>query len=162
MNDLKCFTLQRNLRSEIFVDGSTDDSEEKINGLNKDGEHVARSNSYTFPKKEKSKKILENVDKDKAPLTQMFYDISANYSLYGDKTKPWDVDNIKFLSPLFGMDDIIKRNIGLFLGDVPGFIFKFDYYGYSDLYGKYDIKEEDREDKSISKNDWIRVQNCQM
>ena len=158
-NDLKCFTLQRNLRSEIFVDGSTDDSEEKINGLNKDGEHVARSNSYTFPKKEKSKKILENVDKDKAPLTQMFYDISANYFLYGDKTKPWDVDNIKFLSPLFGMDDIIKRNI---VGDVPGFIFKFDYYGYSDLYGKYDIKEEDREDKSISKNDWIRVQNCQM
>jgi hypothetical protein len=73
---------------------------------------------------------------------------------------PWTVNNIKFLGPLFGKDDIIKKNVAS--TGVPGFIFKFDYYGYSDLYGKYDIKEEDKEDKSISKNDWIRVQNCQM
>ena len=163
-NDVKCFTLRRNLWTEIFVDSSTDDSEEKINGLNKDGEHVARSISYTFPKKEKSQKILENVDKDKAPLTQMFYNITSVYSKYDGLPDPWDVDNIKFLSPLFGMDDIIKRTIkGFWSQDgVPGFIFKFDYYGYSDLYGKYDIKEEGKEYKHISKNDWIRVQNCQM
>jgi hypothetical protein len=53
------------------------------------------------------------------------------------------------------MDDIINQS------EAPGFIFKFDYYGYSDLYVTYDIKE-DKEDKTISKNDWIRVQNCQM
>jgi hypothetical protein len=53
-----------------------------------------------------------------------------------DLSYPWKVKNIKFLGSLFGMDDIINQS------EAPGFIFKFDYYGYSDLYVTYDIKED--------------------
>ena len=161
-NSKKYFNLQRDLHDEIFVAGSSDTNEkqsESQSGKNKDREHVARSNTYIFPEGTGAE-IFEIVYKDKAPSTQMFYDIQADYKKQNMTIDPWIVDNIKFLSPLFGMNDIIKRNRGLFRGDVPGFIFKFDYYGYSDLYGLY-YTEKKEKDVTI-KNDWIRVQNCQM
>ena len=159
--------MQRYLENEIFVAGSNDKNEktsELQSGKNKDGEHVARSTTYTFPGEYKDEKTFKMEYKDKAPSTQMFYNITASYSWSDGTPNPWNVDNIKFLGPLFGKDDIIKRKIkGVFSdADVPGFIFKFDYYGYSDLYGEYDTDEKDQNNLPIKKNDWIRVQNCQM
>ncbi len=128
------FTLGRDLKYEIFVSSSTNSSEIKPD-KNSNGENVAKSDDEY--KSYDNEQLLKNSKYD-------YFD-----------TKGLDFKNIKFLEPLFGNKDIIMETV--YNKEVPGFIFKFDYYGYSDLYGKYSEKSS-----SYDYFDWIRVQNCQM